>query len=166
MGFGGSPLDVRRAVEAVEIPVLFKEFVLDSIQVDLARKMGASMVLLLASALDDTRLHALVDYCHRLDLAPVVEAANEDELQRALAKDATIVGVNARDLHTFSVDSFAATQLVDTIPKDRIAVFMSGIRTPEALAALQHGRADAVLIGEGLMRAPDPGAKLAELLRA
>jgi len=166
VGFGGSPLEVRRAAACVQVPVLFKEFVLDPIQIGLARRMGASMVLLLANSLDDAQLRALVAECHRLDMAPVVEVANTDELRRALQTDATIIGVNARDLHTFSVDSNAAALLVAEIPSERIAVFMSGVTTREAFDSVAQGRADAVLIGEGLMRASDPGAKLAELLRS
>lgn len=164
-GFGGSPLDVRRVAARVQRPVLFKEFVLDPVQVDCARAVGASYVLLLVRVLSDAELRRMIREVRARGLEPVVEAADADELARALATDAAIVGVNARDLRSFTVDSHHASALVDGIPADRVAVFMSGVRTREDFARVAGTRADAVLIGEGLMRDPDPGAKLAELLR-
>jgi indole-3-glycerol phosphate synthase len=159
-GFGGSVLDLRRATRAIDVPVLFKEFVLDSLQIELARVSGAHMVLLLVRALTPEALHALVGEAHAAGLAPVVEAADEHELSVALATDATIVGVNARDLRTFRVDPAYARRVLDVIPSERVAVLMSGITSAEQLAALAGSRADAVLVGEGLMRASDPGARL------
>jgi indole-3-glycerol phosphate synthase len=163
-GFGGTPLDVRRAARAVSIPILFKEFVLAEAQLDLAFACGASMVLLLVRAMSGDRLRALVDAVHARGLAPVVEAADAEELSVALSTSARIVGVNARDLRTFHVDDSAASTLVEQIPSDRIAVYMSGVRSGAALRALADSRADAVLVGEGLMRAPDPGAELGRWL--
>lgn len=161
-GFGGSPLDLRRAAKQIQIPVLFKEFVLDPIQIALARRVGASMVLLLVRALSQSELEDLVQACIAQDLAPVVEAADGAELERALHTKAAIVGVNVRNLRTFQVDKASAGVLVDRIPEDRIAVFMSGIHDAAAFGRVQQGRADAVLIGEALMRGNDP----AESLRA
>lgn len=163
-GFGGSALDLRRVAERVETPVLFKEFVLDPVQLDLARAAGARLVLLLVRVLSDERLASLIDEARRRGLEPVVEAADAAELERALALPATIVGVNARDLRSFGVDAGAALALVERIPADRVAVFMSGIRSQADFARVAPGRADAVLIGEGLMRAPEPGAALRALL--
>jgi indole-3-glycerol phosphate synthase len=159
-GFGGSVLDLRRATQAIDVPVLFKEFVLDKLQIALARVAGAHMVLLLVRALTPDELHALVAEAHAAGLAPVVEAADEHELHIALATEATIVGVNARDLRTFKVDPAYARRVLDVIPSERIAVLMSGITSAEQVAALASSRADAVLVGEGLMRAADPGARL------
>jgi indole-3-glycerol phosphate synthase len=164
-GFGGAPLDARRAAQAIAAPVLFKEFVLDPVQVDVARAVGASYVLLLVRVLDDRELVRLIREVRARGLEPVVEAADGEELDRALATEATIVGVNARDLRSFDVDSSRAGALVDRIPSARVAVFMSGVRSREDFARVAATRADAVLIGEGLMRAPDPGARLAEFLR-
>ncbi|HEY6879212.1 MAG TPA: indole-3-glycerol-phosphate synthase [Polyangiales bacterium] len=164
-GFGGCPLDVRRAVQASGARVLFKEFVLDAVQVDCARALGASYVLLLVRVLSDRELARLIHEVRARGLEPVVEAADGDELTRALATEATIIGVNARDLRSFDVDAGRAGELVDRIPPSRVAVFMSGVRSPEDFARVTATRADAVLIGEGLMRAPDPGERLAELLR-
>ncbi len=97
-------------------------------------------------------------------MAPVVEAASAEELERAVDTGAEIVGVNARDLSTFSLDADAALGALEAAPRDRVAVLMSGVRTAAELARVARGRADAVLVGEGLMRAPDPGEKLRELL--
>lgn len=163
-GFMGGPLDVRRATSSVGAPVLFKEFVLDPCQVRLARAVGASLVLLLVRALSPKELGALSDAIRREGMEPVVEAADEAELEVAIASGATIVGVNARDLRTFSVDPVMAARAMERIPSGRIAVFMSGIRERADLDRVAATRADAVLVGEGLMRAPDPGARLGALL--
>ena len=163
-GFGGSPLDVRRAAGAVAVPILFKEFVLDPVQVDLAHAMGASLVLLLVRALEGSALDELVRAVRARGMEPVVEAASAPELDRALATGATIVGMNARDLRTFEVDVEAAAVALAAVPRDRIAVFMSGIHDAAGLARVAGGRADAVLVGEGLMRAPDPCEKLRGIL--
>lgn len=165
-GFGGSVLDVRRAAAVVTIPVLFKEFVLDEIQVRWARAVGASLVLLLVRTLDDRALVSLIDATWRAGLEPVVEAADADEVRRAVAAGARIVGVNARDLRTFAVDMAAAQAAAEGIPADRVAVLMSGMRSREDLVHAATGRADAVLVGEGFMRAEDPGAQLAGWLGA
>lgn len=163
-GFGGSPLLVRQVAQAVSVPVLYKGFVLDPIQVDLAFDVGASLVLLLVRALDDDDLGFLVRQIRKLGMEPVVEAANADEVDRAVALGSTIIGVNARDLATFRVDKAAAAECVSRIPDDRVAVFMSGVTCEDDFREVAAGRADAVLIGEGLMRAEDPGARLAALL--
>ena len=163
-GFGGSPLLVRRVAQAVDVPVLFKGFVLDPVQVDLAYDVGASLVLLLVRALEDRDLRLLIQRIRSLGMEPVVEAANSEEIDRALAAGSTIVGVNARDLSTFRVDMDAARTCVARIPTDCVAVFMSGVRSVGDLRDVAQGRADAVLVGEGLMRSADPGARLSDLL--
>ncbi len=163
-GFGGSPLDVRRVSQAVDVPVLFKEFVLDPVQVEIARAVGASLVLLLVRALGDGELRALVAAVREAGMEPVVEAADAGELDRALDTGATVVGVNARDLRTFRVDVKAAGRALSRVPADRVAVFMSGVHDRAGFRRVAEGLADAVLVGEGLMRAPDPEEKLREML--
>lgn len=163
-GFGGCVLDLRRAAGATQLPTLFKEFVLDEVQLDLARAAGANMALLIVRALPRERLHALVKSALERDIAPVVEAANADEINVALETGAQIVGINARDLGTFSVDKSAAVRALASIPEDRIAVHMSGVHTAADVREIASGRADAILVGESLMRAADPAAKLRELL--
>jgi indole-3-glycerol phosphate synthase len=162
-GFGGSPLEVRRVACAVDRPVLFKEFVLDEVQIELARLVGASMVLLLVCALDERRLGELVRETKRAGMEPVVEAASERETEIALATGARIVGVNARNLRTFEVDPDVARRAIELIPDDRIAVFMSGLKTQDDFREVGKGRADAVLVGEGLMREDDPSEALRRL---
>jgi indole-3-glycerol phosphate synthase len=164
--FGGSPLLVRRISHAVSVPVLFKGFVIDPVQVDLAFDVGASLVLLLVRALRDKALASLIAHTRALGMEPVVEAANAEEIDRAVAAGSTVVGVNARDLQTFHVDMPIAHEFVAKIPSDRVAVFMSGVHTRDDFRKVAQSRADAVLIGEGLMRAEDPGVRLSELLRS
>ncbi|MDH5674646.1 MAG: indole-3-glycerol-phosphate synthase [Myxococcales bacterium] len=163
-GFGGSPLDLRRVAASVARPVLFKEFVLAPLQLRLARAMGASLVLLLVRALERQQLRDLIAQSLDLGLVPLVEAADEAELELALATEAPVVGVNARDLKTFKVDPERALRAVAAVPADRVAVQMSGIASGAALSALGPTRADAVLVGEALMRAEQPGLELARWL--
>jgi indole-3-glycerol phosphate synthase len=163
-GFGGCVLDARRVAGRVDVPVLFKEFVLDPVQVDAARAAGASLVLLLVRVLSDAELVRMIAAVRARGLEPVVEAADAEELERALQTEATIVGINARDLRSFSVDPGRAAGLIERIPSERVAVFMSGVRTGSDLARVAATRADAVLIGEGLMRASNPGQALRGLL--
>ncbi len=164
--FGGSPLDVRRVSRSVEVPVLFKGFVLDEAQVDLAVRVGASMVLLLARAMSASALQQLVDYTLVRGLAPLVEAADDAELDVALDTSATLIGVNARDLRTFSVDPRAAARRLERVPSERVAIYMSGIRSRDEFIRAATGRADALLIGEGLAREGDPAATLRSWLRS
>ncbi|MFK7992426.1 MAG: indole-3-glycerol-phosphate synthase [Sandaracinaceae bacterium] len=163
-GFGGGVLTVRRVSQRVSRPVLFKEFVLSGMQVDLARSVGASMVLLLVRALAPDVLCALVQRCHDQGVEPVVEAANTREVAVAAETGARVIGVNARDLSTFRVDPEAAAVALSRIPEDRIRVYMSGVDRPEDLARVADQGADAALVGTGLMRHADPGARLAVLL--
>ena len=162
-GFGGSVLEVRRVAAVVDLPVLFKEFVVDPVQVDFARAAGASLVLLLVRCLSQPELTGLVAEVRAQGMEPVVEAANAEELSRALATQAAIVGVNARDLRSFEVDLDRAARCLGAVPAGRVAVFMSGVRSTEIYARIAETRADAVLIGEGLMQHPDPGLALARL---
>jgi indole-3-glycerol phosphate synthase len=166
VGFDGSALDVRRVARAVRRPVLFKGFVLDETEVELARAAGASLVLLIVRALTPERLAALALSVQNAGMEPVVEAADAREVELALGCDARIVGVNARDLATFAVDSSAAQVALAQIPPDRVAVYMSGIEDRAGFEVVANGRADAVLIGEALMRAPEPGRALSALTGA
>ncbi|MCA9574772.1 MAG: indole-3-glycerol phosphate synthase TrpC [Polyangiales bacterium] len=165
-GFGGSPLTVRRVARACAAPVLFKEFVLDPVQVELARVCGASMVLLLVRAHTLTPLQSLCDLVRARGMEPVVEAADEAELEVALQTNASLIGVNARDLRTFEVDMERAARCLAGIDPGRVAVFMSGIRSPQSFARLRGTRADAALIGEGLMRCDDPAEGVRAMLEA
>lgn len=159
-GFDGCVLDVRRAARAVSVPVLFKEFVLAPVQLDVARATGASLVLLLVRALERHELAALVHAAEGRGLVPLVEAAGEHELDAVLASGAKVIGVNARDLGTFTLDVAGAEHALAVIPPDRVALLLSGIRTPDDVRRIASGRADGILVGTELMLAPDPGVRL------
>jgi indole-3-glycerol phosphate synthase len=161
--FGGSPLDVRRAAQATEVPVLFKGFVLDEVQIDLARTCAASFVLLIARIVSPARLRELVDHALGIGIEPLVECADERELETAHRTPARVVGVNARDLRTFDVDLERGRTLAGRIEADRVAVLMSGIRTRDDVERATATRTDALLVGETLMRAAEPGVMLARL---
>ncbi len=161
--FGGAIADLQVARAACSLPVLRKDFMLDAVQIDEARAVGADAVLLIVAALDDATLHDLHAYAVALGLAVLVEAHDDDELDRALAAGAQIVGVNSRSLQTFGEDLGVAERLRAAIPADRIAVAESGIRTPDDAARMADVGFDAVLVGEALVRSDDPVALCAAL---
>jgi indole-3-glycerol phosphate synthase len=161
--FDGSLLDLQAARRAVALPVLRKDFVVHPSQVIEARSAGADAVLLIAAAVSEPELKGLVAAADDLGLAALVEAHGEEDLDRALGTDAEIVGVNARDLETLEVDPARALALLRRVPADRLAVAESAISTREDVERVVDAGARAVLIGEALMRAEDPAAKLREL---
>lgn len=158
-------LELRRIARAhPTVPVLFKEFVIDPVQVRIAAAAGASMVLLLVSALSDEFLTALIRTVDAEGMLPVVEAADRAEVERAVRAGADVIGVNARDLRSFAIDPRRAADAIASVPSGSLAVYMSGVEDSEGLLRVAASRADAVLIGSALMRAPDPGLALRELL--
>lgn len=159
--FGGGWEDLEAVRAAIDLPLLAKEFVVDPWQVVRARAAGADAVLLIVRALDDAAIAGLSRVARSMGMEPVVEAADESEVDRALAADARLIGINCRDLRTFAFDETAFERLLPRIPADRIALAMSGVGSPDDLAALARTRADAVLVGGALMKTPDPGATLA-----
>ncbi len=164
--FGGSIDDLIAVREAVSVPVLAKEFVVDRRQLPLLRAAGADVVLLLAVLHPARRLASLVRAALDLGLEPLVEAHDAGELERALATDARIIGVNNRDLRTLEVDPERAVRLRDAIPGDRLAVAESGVRDAAVLAGWRAVGYDAALVGEALMRSPDPRATAASFVAA
>lgn len=164
--FGGSDVDLQQARAACALPVLRKDFVVDAYQVYEARAIGADAVLLIARALSDTDLSALLKLTRQLGMDALVETHSEAEVRRALDAGADVIGVNNRDLDTLITDVTLAPRLRRLVPSDRVFVAESGISTPEQIAALVDAGVDAVLIGESLLRAPDPGAGLRELVAA
>jgi indole-3-glycerol phosphate synthase/phosphoribosylanthranilate isomerase len=163
--FGGSLDDLRAARAATgDLPLLAKGFF--SIEEDLreVRDAGADAALLILRALDDATVAGLIAAAEELGLDTLVEAHDEEELERATRLDARVIGVNARDLGTFSIDRGAQLELVAKAPRDRVIVAESAIQTRAQAAAAELAGADAVLVGTSLMLAPDPGAKLRELL--
>ena len=164
--FDGS-LDHLRAVrEAVHIPVLRKDFVVTRFQLVEARAAGADAVLLIVAALTDVELPQLIEQARGLDLAPLVEVHDADELQRAIDAGADLVGVNSRNLRTLEVSGAVFTELAPRLPPEVTAVAESGLTSGEDLRRLHDLRYNAFLIGERFMTDPDPGAALATLLAA
>jgi indole-3-glycerol phosphate synthase len=162
--FGGSLEDLRAARACTSLPVLRKDFLVHPAQVLEARAAGADAVLLIPAAVSDRELGALLAAARALGMSAVVEGHSAGDVDRALAAGARIVGVNARDLETLDVDPGRARGLLAAVPPDRVRVLESGIATWEDVRLARRAGADAVLVGEALMRAPDPAAKLRELL--
>ena len=148
---------------AVSIPCLRKDFVVDPYLSYQAKILGASAVLLICSILSETQLNDFLGLCSRLGLSALVEAHDQAEVQTALRAGARIIGVNNRNLKDFSVDTDNSRRLRAMIPRDILFVSESGVRGPEDIEALRELGADAVLIGEALMRAPDRRAALAQM---
>jgi indole-3-glycerol phosphate synthase len=162
--FGGSIDDLRAARAATSAPLLAKGFFATEEQLRELREAGADAALLILRDLDDASCARLLSSAHELGLDALVEAHDEEELERAVRLGAAIVGINARDLTTFEIDRRRQLQLVSQAPADRIVVAESGIHTRAQGAAAELAGADAILVGSALMRAPDPAAKLAELV--
>ncbi len=161
--FAGSPVDLGAAKAATDLPVLRKDFTVSPADVCDARIMGADAILLIVAALGDDELGDLSRLADRLGLDVLVEVHDEDELGRALALDASMVGVNQRDLHTFAVDEHRAERLVAGMPDDVVAVAESGIRDAADAQRLAEAGYQAVLVGETLIRAADRRAAVAGL---
>jgi len=160
--FRGGLDDLQRARAACRLPVLRKDFTIDPLQLVEARAAGADAALLIVAALDDARLRELLGCARELHLDALVEVHDEPELERALAAGAELVGINNRDLRDFKTD-VGVTRALLPLARGRTVVSESGIDAPETLRALGAAGAAAFLIGEALMREPDPGAALRRL---
>ena len=157
--FGGSPDDLAAAKAACDLPVLRKDFTVDARDVADASLMGADAVLLIVAALSDAELASLRGLATDLGLTALVEVHDEEELDRALAAGADVIGVNQRDLRTFEVDRTLAGRLLVRVPPSVVTVAESGVRTRADVPA----GVDAVLVGESLVTSPDPPAAIREL---
>jgi indole-3-glycerol phosphate synthase len=164
--FLGSLDDLSRAREAVQLPVLRKDFIVDDYQVYESVAAGADALLLIVAALDDGDLRNLLELATCSRIAALVEVHTEEELDRALDAGARILGVNNRDLKTLEVNLETSLRLRSRIPSTCLAVSESGIQTPVDVQRLGEAGFDAILIGERLMAAPEPGKALAELLES
>lgn len=161
--FLGSDQIFRDVRGAVKTPMLRKDFVVDSYQLYQARCLGADAVLLICAILDDRALRDYLALAGKLGLDVLTEAHDETEIKRALDAGAGIIGVNNRNLKDFSVDTGNSARLRALVPDDVLFVSESGIKTPEDVGRLRDMGADAVLVGETLMRAADKRAMLAQL---
>ncbi len=163
--FSGSPEDLASARAAVGLPVLRKDFTVQVADVYDARLMGADAVLLIAAVISDEELEAFLAAASGLEMAALVEVHDEAEAARARRAGAVLVGVNQRDLHTFEVDTARACRVAGAL-EGVVRVAESGIRTPADVAELARAGYDAVLVGETLVRAADPGGLLRALSEA
>jgi indole-3-glycerol phosphate synthase len=164
--FGGSLDDLDAVRAAVHIPVLRKDFVVNSYQVHEARAHGADVVLLIVAALDQNTLIGLRERVESLGMTALVEVHTEDEASRALDAGARVIGVNARNLKTLSVDRSTFERIAPGLPSDVVKVAESGVRGPLDLIEYAAAGADAVLVGEGLVTTADPRHAVAELVTA
>jgi indole-3-glycerol phosphate synthase len=162
--FGGGLEDLVAARAACELPILRKDFIVDRYQIVEARAAGADALLLIVAALTDLELGALLTATREMGLEALVEAHDAAEVARAVAAGAGIIGINNRDLRTFTVDRELAARLRPSVPDERVIVAESGIRVAADVTRLRAAGIDAVLVGETLMRAPDPAAALRALL--
>jgi indole-3-glycerol phosphate synthase len=162
--FGGTLDDLSAVRAAVGIPVLCKDFILSPYQVYEARSYGADLILLIMAALRDDAMRPLQQLAVALGMTPLVEVHDQHDLARALAAEATLIGINNRDLTDFSVDLLTTEYLAPLIPDDVTVVSESGIGKREDVERVTHAGARAVLVGSALMRAGDPEAAIQELL--
>ena len=161
--FGGSLDDLREARESSDLPILRKDFTIDPYQLWEAKAAGADAVLLVVGSLRPHELGSLHGLARDLDLDAIVEVHQEEELEVALEIDADIIGINNRDLADFSVDVSRTFDLLHDVPAGKIVVSESGIVDRAQIEALEGVGVDAVLVGEAVMRAPDPEAAVREL---
>jgi indole-3-glycerol phosphate synthase len=162
--FLGSDEYLKEIASSVKITCIRKNFTVDEYMIYEAKVLGASAVLLICSILSTEQIKEYIDICDGMGLSAIVETHNEDEIGMALDAGARIVGVNNRNLKDFTVDTGNSANLRKLVPSDVIFVAESGIKTHEDVASLKAIGADAVLVGETLMRAPDKKAML-ELLK-
>jgi indole-3-glycerol phosphate synthase len=163
--FGGSILDLGTIRESTALPLLRKDFIIDEIQIYEAAAVGSDAVVLIAAALDDStlaRLRATAE--DELGLDAVIEVHTSEELRRAVGAGARIIGVNNRDLRTFRTSLEASERLIAEAPRDQIVISESGLQDPKSLRHLRALGFRGFLIGEALMRAPDPEAALRDLI--
>jgi len=162
--FGGSIGDLQTARAACSLPVIRKDFTVSERDVLDARLMGADCVLLIAAALDPSELAAFHDLAVAVGLDALVEIHDEAELEHALAAQATLIGVNQRDLVTFQVDHARAVRMAEVIPDQAVKVAESGVRNGADARSLRDAGYDAVLVGETLVTSGDPAAAIADLV--
>ncbi len=161
--FQGSPAYLQESRAACDLPVLRKDFMVDPYQVYEARAMGADCILLIAACLDDGQMAELEACAHELGMAVLVEVHDGEELDRALRLRTPLVGINNRNLRTFEVTLDLPLGLLSRVPADRLLVTESGILGVDDVRRMREAGVHAFLVGEAFMRAPDPGAALAQL---
>ena len=161
--FQGHEAYLQAARHACTLPVLRKDFTIDPYQVWEARAIGADAILLIVAALEDDLMAELYGHACEAGLDTLVEVHTDEELDRALALEARLIGINNRDLHTFETSLETTYRLQQRMPADRMVVTESGIHTPEDVAAMRQRGVETFLVGEAFMRADEPGTELRRL---
>lgn len=164
--FGGSLQDLDAVRAAVQIPVLRKDFTVDEYQIYEARAHGADLVLLIVAALNDELLASFLELTHQLGMNALVETHTEEEIARAIKAGAKIIGVNVRNLKTLDVDPATFGKLAPLLPSDAVIVAESGVESTEQVAQYGAAGADAILVGEALVKHADPRASVAAFIQA
>jgi indole-3-glycerol phosphate synthase len=164
--FQGSVDYLKQARASCDLPVLRKDFMVDTYQVYEARAMGADCILLIAACLADAQMAELEAVARSLDMAVLVEVHDAEELQRALKLKTPLVGINNRNLRTFEVSLDTTLSMLKDVPADRLLITESGILNRADVQKMRAAKVNAFLVGEAFMRAPDPGVALAELFSA
>ncbi len=162
--FGGGAADFAAVRNAIEIPMLYKEFVVDAWQIAHAKTLGASAVLLIVGALTDAELAGFIKEIRALSLQPLVEVHDQEEMRRAIDAGSDCIGINNRNLKTFVTTLDTTFELAAMAPSGCTLVSESGIRTAEDVVRLKEAGAHAILVGESLLRQEDPGRAAADLL--
>jgi len=164
--FQGDPAQLPRLKRAISLPILRKDFIIDEVQVREAFFYGADAVLLIARILSQQQLEEFISMCRELGMAPLTEVHDKEDLEKALACGAEIIGINNRDLDSFKVDIGTTYALAPLVPKNHILVSESGIGNGGDILSLEATGIHAVLVGSALMKSKDPAAKTAEIVKA
>ena len=162
--FRGELSHLRQIKDVVSLPLLQKDFIIDPFQIYEGRVTGADAVLLIAAMLAPGQLRGFAELARGLGLVPLVEVHDEEDLNKILDLDLSIIGVNNRNLKTLAVNLDTTFRLLEMIPPGRVIISESGIKSRQDVQRLQQAGVKAILVGEVLMRAPDPAAKIRELL--
>ena len=161
--FQGSVDFLKQARASCDLPVLRKDFMIDTYQVYEARAMGADAILLIAACLDDAQMAEMEAVARSLDMAVLVEVHDKAELESALKLKTRLVGINNRNLKTFEVSLQTTLDMLPDVPADRLLVTESGIQTPEDVLRMREAKVNAFLVGEAFMRSSEPGEALSKL---
>lgn len=161
--FQGHEDFLQQARAATKLPVIRKDFIIDSYQVYEARAINADCILLIVSALDDARLNELLALAHQLGMDVLMEVHDREEMQRAIRSGARLIGINNRNLRTFELSLNTTLDMLAMVPADRLLVTESGILAPQDVKLMRDHNVHAFLVGEAFMKAENPGEKLSEL---
>jgi len=164
--FQGDPAQLPRLKRAISLPILQKDFFIDEVQVRQAYFCGADAILLIARILSQQQLEELLSMCRELEIAPLTEVHDKEDLEKALACGAEIIGINNRDLNSFKVDIGTTFELAPLVPKNHILVSESGIGSGADILSLKATGIQAVLVGSALMKSNDPTSKIGEIVNA